>query len=372
MAPRILIDYSPSLVRSAGVKTYLHHWIQALQQISPDAIRSCPSLPACLRHNGFSLPIGTKLAVLQLFNKSPQTIANLFATHFDVLHASNLLRRIPSRPALSATIHDCTSLLFPELHLPAQATADAAFAERVLRPARGLISVSESTRTDAIRLLKLNPDKITVIYPGVPETYRNVKPAALNLARLKYSLPPRFFLFTGTIEPRKNVDGLLNAWLSLPPDFRQEHSLILAGMSGWKASTTLRRLAQLSRENSGVRWLGYVPESLMPGLTAAALALVYPSLYEGFGFPLVQAMAAGCPVITSNISSMPEVTAGAALLTDPLSQAEIAAAMRQLAESSSLRNNLTAAGLERSQTFTWPKAAERSMEYFSKLAGQRR
>ena len=370
MLPRILIDYTPSLVRSAGVKTYLHHWIYSLLQQSPDSIFSFPTLPADLTHDRRSVGNASKLLLLKAFNLAPQAIANRFATHFDVLHVSNLLQRIPGRPALSSTLHDCTSWLFPELHLPSQAVADAAFAERVLHPARGLIAVSEATRADAIRLLNLKPEKITVIYPGVPETYRDVKLAAVEAARTAYSLPSRFFLFTGTIEPRKNIERLLDAWLSLPSDFREEHSLVLAGMRGWKASTTLQRLAQLSRENAGVRWLGYVPESLMPGLTAAALALVYPSLYEGFGFPLVQAMAAGCPVITSNVSSMPEVTAGAALLIDPFSQAEIASAMRQLAENPSLRVNLASAGLERSLNFTWSKSAERSLQYFSNLAGK--
>ena len=140
---------------------------------------------------------------------------------------------------------------------------------------------------------------------------------------MRYGLQRPFVLFVGTIEPRKNVDLLLDAWESLPVALRTQYELVVAGPVGWAAETTVARLR-------AVRYLGYVPEPDLAPLTAAAEAFVYPSLYEGFGFPVAQAMAAGVAVITSNVSSLPEVAGNAALLVDPRSQSELRAALVRL------------------------------------------
>ena len=159
------------------------------------------------------------------------------------------------------------------------------------------------------------------------------------------------------------MDGLISAWLSLSAEFRQQYELVVAGMPGWHADATLRRL------RDDVRYLGYVDERWMAGLTAGARALVYPSFYEGFGFPVAQALAAGCPVITSGVSSLPEVTGDAASFVDPYSTGEIAAAIRRLGESDSLCIRLRLAGRERARLFSWERSARSSLEFFRALAG---
>jgi len=130
----------------------------------------------------------------------------------------------------------------------------------------------------------------------------------------------------------------------------------------------MKRLRQANADNRGVRYLGYVAEPDLPALTAGATAFVYPSLYEGFGIPVAQAMAAGSPVITSNVSSLPEVTGGAAILIDPRSEAELTAAILRVGESSDLRAQLKTRGIERSQIFTWERAATESLAFFSDIA----
>jgi alpha-1,3-rhamnosyl/mannosyltransferase len=175
----------------------------------------------------------------------------------------------------------------------------------------------------------------------------------------------RYFLFVGTIEPRKNVDMLLTAWGSLPASFRAEYDLVIAGMPGWHSETTMNRIREAG---GGVRYLGYTSEALLPGLTAGATALVYPSLYEGFGIPVAQAMAAGSPVITSNVSSLPEITNGAAILVDPLSVSELTSAIRRVGESEDLRATLREAGRKQAARFTWDAAASASLQYFSEIA----
>jgi glycosyltransferase involved in cell wall biosynthesis len=359
--PRICIDCSPLLVRSAGVKTYLYHWLHSLRALHPECIDTfLEPRTGELDHNGGPFLHPAKLATLQAVNLMPAVFLDLLLPKCDFLHVSNLLRTVPRAPALSATVHDLTAWIMPEFHRRVQVEADTAFAERVLRRAHGVIAVSENTRCDAIRILGLEPEKIRVIYPGVADSYFHATAA-------ETAIP--YFLYAGTIEPRKNVDTLLTAWMSLPASFRRENELVLVGMPGWKSEATLRRLAHLTAESSGVRYLGYVPESRIPGLTAGAQALIYPSYYEGFGMPVVQAMAAGCPVITSNAGSLPEVTGGAAVLIDPRSQNELACAIRNLRESPSLREKLRSAGVERARLFTWRTAAERTFQYFADLRG---
>jgi alpha-1,3-rhamnosyl/mannosyltransferase len=255
----------------------------------------------------------------------------------------------------------------PEFHRPEQVAGDLAFAERVLGRADGAIAVSENTRRDAIRILGMKPEKIRVIYPGAGSEYFAVSPEQRVRAAEVYALTLPYFLSVGTIEPRKNLDTLLTAWMQLPSTFRAENNLAVVGMPGWKSAEILRRLIQLTREPSGVRYFGYVPEAFLSGLTAGAEALIYPSFYEGFGIPVAQAMAAACPVIASNVSSLPEITGDAALLIDPRSAGEIAHAIRRLKESPELGDQLRSAGLERARLFTWDRAARESFEYFAAL-----
>ena len=144
-------------------------------------------------------------------------------------------------------------------------------------------------------------------------------------ARLKYGLHRPYALYVGTVEPRKNLDRLLDAWQSLPASVREQFDLVVAGPEGWQSAGTMARLRAPA---PGVRYLAYVPEPDLPGITAGAIVFVYPSLYEGFGFPVAQAMAAGVPVITSDLSSLPEVTGGAAALIDPRSSGGTARRIR--------------------------------------------
>jgi glycosyltransferase involved in cell wall biosynthesis len=358
----VCIDGSPLLVRSAGVKTYLYHWMRSLRAVSPDATR-CYLAPVNgrLNHAGGRPRHLLHLAALSILNRTGGVLADLAAPRCDVFHASNLLRYPPHRPRLSATVHDLTSWIVPECRTFIDVRSDKDFAQRILTRADGLIAVSENTRKDAIRILNIHPDKIRVIYPGVPESYFTVRKSKVS--------SKSYVLFVGTIEPRKNVMSLLTAWASLPAAFRREHRLLIAGMKGWNVESTMRRLAQMTRDDAGVEYLGYVPEDDMPALVAGACALVYPSLYEGFGIPVAQAMAAGCPVITSHNSSLRELAGDAALLIDPRSVAEIAGAIRKVAESATLQDNLRLLGLERAKRFTWKRVAHESLRYFADVSG---
>ena len=364
-AVRVLIDAVPLLIRSAGVKNYLYHWIQAMRHAAgADVIRTCPHLPELgpLDHErsvAGSWTTSAGLAALALSNYTPLPVSDWLARHADVFHACTLRRHPPRRTRLTVTIHDMTAWLLPELHPAANRRAERTFAE-VLRRADAAIAVSQCTKDDAVRVLGLAPERVTVIHSGVPDAFFDVPPAAADAVRKKHGLERPFVLFIGTIEPRKNIDTLLDAWESLPRTVRQEFELVIAGPIGWAAASTRSRIAH-------ARYLGYIPEADLSSLTAAAAVFAYPSLYEGFGFPVAQALAAGVPVVTSNLSSLPEVAGDAALLVDPRSQAELRDALLRLLLSPDLRAEFAARGRCRARQFRWDECAAKSLRFFESL-----
>jgi len=368
---RLYIDAIPLLVRSAGVKNYLFHWIVHLRRLlGHDQVRLFPfldRLPALDHESSVTNRPGT-LARQALFfglNLWPNHIADLMAPPDGIFHATKLLYP-PRSLRLTATLHDMTCWLLPEFHQAANVAAEKQFAERIWKRASGLIAVSGSTRRDAIKILGLPPEAIHVVYPGVAQPFFDATPESSAPARLKYGLSRPYALCVGTVEPRKNLDRLLDAWQTLPVSLREEFDLVIVGPEGWQSAATLSRLRAPA---PGIRYLAYVPEPDLPAITASATVFVYPSLYEGFGFPVAQAMAAGVPVITSDLSSLPEVTGGAAALVDPRSPAELHAVLNRVLTSPATRAQMAAAGKVQAQRFRWELCARQSLEFFEQVLG---
>ena len=358
---KITIDATSALLRSAGVKGYTYHWLNALrQQADPgDDIRAFPLLKtwASLDHEHSALrlaPTIARLAALHAANVLGPAVLDLLLGGTDVFHAGNLVRQAPRRACLTATIHDLTSWIMPEVHTPSTLRADRAFEERILKPADGLIAVSENTRQDAMRLLGIKPERIRTIHSGIAEEYFDARPSV----RAK-----PYVLFVGTVEPRKNLDTLLDAWRSLKPDLRGHFDMVVAGPQGWNSDATMARIRQETT------YLGYVPEADMPGLVAGASLFVYPSLYEGFGFPLVQAMAANVPVLVSRTSCLPEIAGDGAAFFDPLSLSEVSAQLTRLLESPEERAQLARLGRAQSERYRWERCAKASHVFFREIAG---
>ena len=355
---RITVDATSALLRSAGVKNYIYHWVRSLRRASRgDEIRAYPFLSDLgrLDHDSSTLAKWQTMPRLAALYLTRDSFALDWAiAGSDVFHASNQVRRAPHRARLTATIYDLTTRLMPQFHTEGNIRAERTFTENILSRAAGLIAISENTRQDAVRMLGLSPEKIAVIYPGISESYFDAKPATRERP---------YVLYVGTIEPRKNIDTLLDAWREVSAEIRAEFDLVLAGPSGWATEQTMARV------RAETKYLGYVPEADLPGLVAGATAFVYPSLYEGFGFPPVQAMAAGTPVLTSNNSCLPEVVGDAALLADARSPAEIAAGLTRLLESESLRSELAAKGRARAEQFRWETCAAQSLDFFRSVCG---
>ncbi len=371
---RICIDGTALLLPSAGVKNYIYYWLLHLRKLAgADSIDIFPMIRELspLDHQTSILgrwSSAARLAFVAAANLPGNRMLNLLGGRFDLFHASNTqVLNPPRNTRLTTTLYDMTCWLLPETHTAANVRVTRNFQQRIAKQARGFIAISESTRCDAIKVLNLPPETIEVIYPGVADEFFSTTPEMVAQVKGCYGLVRPYVLYVGTIEPRKNVDALLDAYAALKPSTRAEFSLVIAGATGWATESTLGRLAVSS---DGVRHIGYVPECALPALTAGATAVVYPSLYEGFGLPVAQAMAAGVPVITSNVSSLPEIAGEAGLLVDPRSVAEIAAALERLLLSESLREKLSAIGLRKAHDYRWDRCARRSLAFFQRVFGR--
>lgn len=358
---RITIDATSALLRSAGVKGYTYHWLRSLRrQADPgEEIRAFPLLKEWTRldHEHSALPLAPtvlRLGLLHSANVLGPPVLDLLLRGTDVFHAGNLVRQAPRKTRLTATIHDLTSWIMPEVHTPATLRADRTFEERILKRAHGLIAVSENTRQDAIRMLGIEPARIRTIHSGVAEEYFDARPHARKKP---------YVLFVGTIEPRKNLDTLLDAWQSVRQDLREHFDLVIAGPEGWNSAATMARIRQQAA------YLGYVPEADMPGLVAGAALFVYPSLYEGFGFPVVQAMAANVAVLCSGTSCLPEIAGDAAAYVDPRSSSEMVAQLTRLLESPEERSRLSQLGRAKAECYRWERCAQESLAFFREIAG---
>jgi glycosyltransferase involved in cell wall biosynthesis len=271
----------------------------------------------------------------------------------DLCHYTNFLAPVfEDRPYL-VTIHDMGLEVLRDAHPLAKRLYTKRLIPRVARKARLILTNSEFSKWEIVRHLAIPEDRIRVTPLAASPEFRPVT-------------PPRrdpYFLYVGNLEPRKNLERLVEAFARMPG---KDHDLLVVG-DRWYRGAAVEEKAKSLGLNGRVKFLGYVPREDLPGLFSGAAAFVYPSLLEGFGMPIVEAMACGAPVITSNNSSMREVAADAAMLVDPLNVREMTDAMARLAEDEGLRAELASRGLKRAKEFSWEKTAELTMEAYREV-----
>ncbi|MCX6816312.1 MAG: glycosyltransferase family 1 protein [Candidatus Beckwithbacteria bacterium] len=270
------------------------------------------------------------------------------ADSLDVFHASNwVLPRTKSK--LVTTIHDLTFLKYPKT-LPAYLVAvHTRHLQRAKKYADQIITVSQSTKKDLIDY-GIPATKIKVVYEAASPIFKPVNPSA---AKRKYSLTKPYFLSVGTLEPRKNIKNLIKAFALLPKRYSPE--LVIAGKFGWGENYP---------NHLGVKFIGFIPDEDLAGLYSGAKAFIYPSLYEGFGLPVLEAMSCGCPVITSNLSSLPEVGGDAALYVNPEDIKAISQAMIVVP-----KLNLREKSLAQAKKFSWQNSARETLKIYQEVAG---
>ncbi|HTY19385.1 MAG TPA: glycosyltransferase family 1 protein [Myxococcota bacterium] len=284
------------------------------------------------------------------------------ARRCDLYHEPNHIPIACDLPTVT-TIHDLSVLLHPEWHPESRVRWYERHFARGLRQTRRFLATSEHTRQEMVRHLGLSPSQIDVTHPAPRREFEPQPAAAIHALRRRLGLPERFFLYAGSLEPRKNLEGALEAFAALPSALRREHPLVLAGGGGWRMETLPETISRLAI-GPQIRRLGYVSDSVLAGLYSGCTALVWPSLYEGFGLPPLEAMACGAPVIASRASSLPEVVADAGVLLDPRDVPAWSDAMRRMAEDEAWRAQWRERGPARAAAFSWPRCARQTIECY--------
>ena len=293
---RVLIDGTPLLVPGGGVKTHTFTWIRALLEQPQTSVefrvfpflRELPELNH-VRMPGEAIDEQLRTAFAHFVGLKGNPTLGLLCRGTDVFHASHQIRALPRRATVTATVYDMTCWLLPEMHTRPNVEATKWYADHILRASEGLIAISECTRRDCAEVLGIPEQRIAVVYPNVREVFYEAGAEEAARARQKFNLHRPYVLFLGCLEPRKNLPRLLEAWRLLAARLPREAELAIAGPTGWEDPGFLATL----KGTPGVRRLGYIPVPDLPGVVKGADALVYPSLYEGFGLPPAEAMAAG-------------------------------------------------------------------------------
>lgn len=317
----------------------------------------------------------SKLAVRQRLLRSPLAVAayrrlspfllrhrlKSFSEH--LYHSPNFYLPPFTGPAI-ATIHDLSIFRCPQFHPAERVSFMQREIEIALTRANFLITDSEFIRQEIIEFFGWPADKVQAVPLGVAEKYRPRGPEEAADVLKKFGLDfGSYALCVATIEPRKNIEVLLSAYEALPQEQRNRYPLVLVGGSGWRSENIHRRIEQGQREG-WLRYLGYVSEAALPILFSAARGFVYPSLYEGFGLPVLEAMASGLPVLISNRSSLPEVASGAALISEPEDVQTMTENIRLLLEDDQWRSEASRRSLEVAEQYSWEETARKTVEVY--------
>jgi glycosyltransferase involved in cell wall biosynthesis len=286
----------------------------------------------------------------------------LWPRRLDLLHSPDFIPPLDGRWRSVITVHDLTFLHYPEFLTAESRRYYNGQIRAAVRRADAILADSRATRDDLVALLGVPEGEITVIHLAPDAGFAPQPPEAVRAARQRHGLPGEYLLFVGTLEPRKNVDGLLRALALLP----QAPPLVLAGRSGWLFDATRALIAELEL-GGRVHLLEDFPSGDLPALYSGAAALVLPSHYEGFGLPALEAMACGTPVVIADRASLPEIAGEAALRVQPNDPASIAQAVERVLTDTACRETLRSRGLARAQEFSWRRTAEETLAVYRRL-----
>lgn len=351
---RIALDAQSTLGRKTGIGLYTANLLRALRQVAP-------------QHEYVELAWGRTEELRtdqRLWWEQVELPRRARAARVDLLHLTGFGAPCWRPCPILLTVHDLIGLLFPANLPPISRFYWAWWLPRTIRWADQVIADSEHTKHDLIRLLGIPAERIEVVHLGVGEAFLPLDDqASLEAVRQEYGLPPAVILYVGTLEPRKGLDTLIAAYGALAAEI--PHDLVIVGKKGWYTEPLFRQVEALGLAQR-VHFTDYVADEDLPGLYNLADLFVYPSRYEGFGLPPLEAMACGLPVVCSNAASLPEVVGDAALLVSPDDAEALAAAMRRVLDDQALRAKMRARGLERARRFTWEKTARRTVKIYER------
>lgn len=288
----------------------------------------------------------------------------LLKNRIDLLHSPGYVSPLLSSVPSVVTIPDVIALLFPRLCRRSNYLYYKMLLPPAAKKARRIITLSQNSKRDIVNNLNVPSEKVDVVAMGVHRSFNRIDDAAkLEGIRAKYAVGDRMILFVGNLEPKKNIERIIEAFHVLKRDRGIEHKLVIAGKKGWKYSGIFDAVDKLQLSGD-VRFLGYVPREDLPPLYNTADVFVFPSLYEGFGIPPLEAMACGTPVVTSNVSALPEVVGDAAIFVDPGNVGEIAEGIFRVISDGDLRKGLAAKGLKRAKLYSWEKVIDKTRKIY--------
>jgi glycosyltransferase involved in cell wall biosynthesis len=363
------IDARLTCYRVGGISTYTRQLIHALEQLDTY------NRYTVFRSRKARDSVSTRFAEAVLWTPPHHRLerlalsAELMRFNLDVLHSPDFIPPLRGARRYIITVHDLTFLHFPE-HKDAEAVRYYNHQiGRAVRQADHILAVSEATKRDLISMLGVPASMITVQPHGVDEHFQPLPEQALQAWQARLDLPAGYILFVGTLEPRKNVPALLDAYELLSQQYRHElPALLLVGRRGWLFGETMARIVQMQADGTPITIRSDIDDDALPAVYNLAKVLVMPSLYEGFGLPVLEAMACGTPVIASNRSSLPEVVGDAGELIDPDNPAALATALERALFDDDWHRASREAGLERTRKFSWSRSAEIAMSVYHGVA----
>jgi len=379
---RVMIDYTSAIAQGAGIGRYTRSLVDALARVDgetdytlfsverPTPARGFPSAGAAPNMRPRLFPVGNRAATIAWQRLRLPAPVELVAGAARVFHGPDFT--LP--PTLVArrvvTIHDLAFLTHPELAFPKLAAYLQAVVPRTVRSARRVIAVSQRTADDLVAHLGTSPEKISVIPLGVdPSVHRIADPVRIAELEARLGLRHPFILAVSTIEPRKNYERLIAAFARATQAPDGPRMLAIAGRKGWLYDGVFEA-ARRSTVQDRINFLDFVADADLPTLYTAADALAMPSIYEGFGIPVIEAMACGTPVVCSDGGALPEVAGDAALIVAPDDVEGLASALIRIVAYPALREELRQRGLERAQRFTWDTAARATADVYRAVAAK--
>ncbi|MDX1523383.1 MAG: glycosyltransferase family 1 protein [Anaerolineae bacterium] len=366
---RIGIDARLVFYSRAGIGEYIVQLIEALAKLEPPddtfvLLQSRKDKSSIINSNGFErrtlwTPSHNRFEQMTLsFEVSQMSL--------DLLHSPDFIPPFRRNCKSVITVHDLAFLLYPHF-LTKESARYYGQIDQAWRKTNHIIAVSEATKQDSIKMLGVPENKITVIHEAANPIYRPLdQNLARNVTKTKYKLNRDFILFVSTIEPRKNLPGLLKAYRRLRDDYKRDELLVLVGLNGWLWEEVYETVDQLDLDDH-VAFLGRVPSQDLVYLYNAARLLVHPSFYEGFGLTPLEAMSCGTPVIVSNTAALPEVVGDAGLMINPHDIEGLTVAMWRMLTEEDLRANYIEKGFQRAKKFSWEKAAHQTFEVYQKI-----
>jgi len=369
MSIKVGIKVSPLTVLRAGIPNYLHNLLKAFAKASDDFrffLYTNRELPKDLQlpERFITEKVTFPSSRLQLWYHIGLSL-KMSRDGIDLFH--DPVYPLPLFSGINGvvTVHDLSNYTNPSWH-----TFGAAMGGRLLplylSRAKRIIAVSHFTAGEIARHFPEQKDKVRVIHNGVSDHFTKVEnEVSLNGVRERYGLPSEFFLFLGTLEPRKNLIALLKAFAEYGHEI--PYSLVIAGGTGWKYKELLKAVSNHPLRER-IHLTGFVESADVPALLTLAKFLAYPSILEGFGLPVLEAMACGTPVLTSNVTSMPEIARDAAVYVNPSSVESIGDGLKTISSDSELREELSKLGLARASTFSWRKCAEETLKVYREAA----